>query len=80
MSKYSQPNQGEFTVKFNAAQPDNYTIKITNALGEVVHEYTLNAFIGEHRRTINLEKISKGVYMVNIISSDKSTVKRITIN
>jgi photosystem II stability/assembly factor-like uncharacterized protein len=77
---FPNPNQGEFTVKFNAAQPDNYTIKITNALGEVVHEYTLNAFIGEHRRTINLEKISKGVYMVNIISSDKSTVKRITIN
>ena len=31
-------------------------------------------------KILNLEKISKGVYMVNIISSDKSTVKRITIN
>lgn len=77
---FPNPNNGEFTVKFNALKQDNYQVKISNTIGEVVYEYKLDDFIGEHRRNVTLEKLSKGVYYVNIQNSDKSIVQRITIH
>ncbi len=76
---FPNPNQGEFTLQFNAIANDNYTVNISNALGESVLQYRLDAFVGEHRKKISLDNISKGIYLVTITNSEGQVIKKMTV-
>lgn len=76
-------NQGEnqFTVVIDAEFAGNYTIRIFNALGQIVTSNTLYVAEGFNKTTIQLENIDDAMYFVNITNgSDRFLTKKIIIN
>lgn len=74
---YPNPSNGAFTTAFNAATADNYTVKISNTLGQVIFAETLNNFIGDYSKEVNISSYGKGVYLLSISNSQGQDVKQV---
>jgi hypothetical protein len=79
MQVYPNPTNGLFELSFNASTAQNYKVTVLNTLGEIVYEYQLNDFAGEHQRMIDLSTLSKGVYVINVSSPTKNVMRKITV-
>ncbi len=69
---YPNPNNGVFTVKSNQAS----AVKISNELGEVVKEVTLNS---KNSYEALVEGLSQGIYFVTGSSNEKSFNQKIVV-
>jgi hypothetical protein len=76
---FPNPNSGQFELAFKATQQADYVVTISNALGEKVYAYTLNDFAGEHRRQLDLQHLSKGLYFVQIGDGRRTVTKKVTL-
>jgi subtilisin family serine protease len=76
---FPNPSNGNINLAMDLVNQDNYTIEITNAIGQVVYTEALNSYIGSYNKTINLTANNKGVYFVTVRSSNKQFVKRIVL-
>jgi hypothetical protein len=74
---YPNPNNGLFTAYFNATSIDNYTVKISNTLGQVVFQETLNNFSGNYSKQMDVSAFGKGVYMMSVSGSKNETIKKV---
>jgi len=79
MQVYPNPTNGLFELSFNAAVAQNYKVTVLNTLGEIVYEYQLADFAGEHKRMIDLSTLSKGVYVINVTGLTKNVMRKITV-
>ena len=77
---FPNPSTGEFTASLSFKNSDNYSIKITNQLGQIVYEEKLNNFVGNYSKKINLSSFGKGVYMLRVSNSKNEAVKQILIH
>ena len=77
VSVYPNPSEGTFQLlRADAAAPAKITI--SNALGDVVYETVLPE--GKKEATVELKnKISAGLYLVNMISNKERTVEKLVI-
>jgi len=76
-SVYPNPSKGDFTTSFEALKADNYTVKITNTLGQVVYQEVLINFAGTYSRKMNIGSYGKGVYLLVISNGENEDVKKI---
>jgi PKD repeat protein/photosystem II stability/assembly factor-like uncharacterized protein len=76
---YPNPNNGEFILSFNIDNIDNYKIKVTNSIGQVVYEEMLNDFNGAYSKKIDISAFQKGVYLLNISNTNNGTVKKVLV-
>jgi PKD repeat protein/photosystem II stability/assembly factor-like uncharacterized protein len=76
---YPNPSNGVFSLKFNTSVTDNYTVKVTNTLGQEVYEEKLNTFSGKYAKAIDISTFGKGVYMLSIVNSENKAVKRVMV-
>ncbi|MEO6901652.1 MAG: T9SS type A sorting domain-containing protein [Bacteroidia bacterium] len=74
---YPNPSNGLFTTSFNATTVDNYTVKISNTLGQVVFQETLNNFSGNYSKQMDVSAFGKGLYMMSVSGSKNETIKKI---
>lgn len=74
---FPNPSNGIFTAAFETEATDNYIVKITNALGQIVYEETLNNFSGSYSREINIASFGKGVYLLSISGSKNEDVEKV---
>ena len=74
---FPNPSNGAFTTSFNANHTDNYRVKITNTLGQVVFEESLVNFSGQYSKEIDIAAFGKGVYMLSISNSKNEDVKKV---
>lgn len=70
LTVFPNPSSGLFAASFQTKINDNYTLKITNTLGQVVYEEALNNFSGTYSKQINLAGFGKGIYMLSISNSN----------
>ncbi|MBL7922740.1 MAG: T9SS type A sorting domain-containing protein [Bacteroidia bacterium] len=77
---YPNPSTGVFSLEFNATVPDDYQVLISNAIGEKVFAYTLQDFAGEHRRSIDLSHLSKGLYLIQVSNGEKSISRKLNVH
>jgi len=70
------PNQGFFTLQFNAPERSAYTIEVCNLLGQVVYREQLENFSGAWSKGINLSEQNKGVYLLSIRNTSQNGVVR----
>lgn len=77
LSVFPNPSSGLFTANFQTASSDNYTVKITNTLGQIVYEEALNNFSGVYSKQMNIASYGKGVYLLSISNSKNETVKKV---
>lgn len=71
---YPNPNSGSFTIEFEATKTDNY-IEIINQIGQAVYKEEFN----QNRQRLDLN-LSKGIYMVKVISRGEILIHRILVN
>jgi small basic protein len=76
---YPNPSTGVFKTSFEAVTADNYTIKIHNALGQIVYEEALNNFSGSYSNDLDISSYGKGIYMLSISGSKSVEAKKLIV-
>jgi hypothetical protein len=67
---YPNPSKGNFSLDINAVSNDQYTLKIMNALGQVVLNRSIVVAAGNNILPVSIESMEPGLYIVQIISND----------
>lgn len=71
------PNDGQFTINGNGMKTGNYNLNVTDMLGKVVHNETINVSgTINHTLDVNLEA---GIYFVNLSDGTTTSTKKIVI-
>ncbi|MFQ3332249.1 MAG: hypothetical protein ACI8ZH_000130, partial [Flavobacteriales bacterium] len=60
------PSRDIFNISFTSEQVQNLKVRILNVIGEVLVTESLEQFIGEYTKQINLKEYSKGIYFLEI--------------
>lgn len=74
---YPNPANTMATVEFEVETPDNYTIQITDAIGQQVFVSNCGRVELFHKQEIDLQGMENGMYLVNLISSKGIVTKRL---
>lgn len=77
MKVYPNPSSGKFTIELAAGNAAG-TIKVTNAIGELVYSEKLNTSEAQSR-SLNLGHLTEGLYMISFETATAVSVQRITI-
>ena len=80
MEVFPNPSHGLVHLSFNAERVNNYMVNVTNALGAIVYRSAVNVVSGKVDKEIDLSKLSKGVYMINVSDGNTVVSKRITLD
>ncbi|MEE2953665.1 MAG: fibronectin type III domain-containing protein, partial [Bacteroidota bacterium] len=76
---YPNPNRGIFNISFLSEEIDNFTISVVDAFGKIVNVESKSNFIGEYTKQIDLSNYTKGIYMIQIRTTDSFISKRVII-
>lgn len=80
LNVYPNPNNGEFTVKFNADNTSQYLLEVTNVLGQIVYQRNIPDASGDFTANLNLNGYGKGVYMVVLIKGQQQqSIKKVIV-
>ncbi|MBL0047694.1 MAG: T9SS type A sorting domain-containing protein [Bacteroidetes bacterium] len=77
---FPNPNDGNFNLIYFSSIDEPITIKVHNALGQMVFQETENKTAGYFRMSFTLEKISNGIYFLEFTSTSKRTTKKFLVN
>ncbi|MBN3035820.1 MAG: T9SS type A sorting domain-containing protein, partial [Bacteroidales bacterium] len=72
---YPNPNEGSFTVKMNLETQETLTIRLLNAMSEVVFEERHISVTASMNYELNLPGLNAGVYYLHVVG-DKTLVTR----
>ena len=72
VSIYPNPSNG--VININLDEPGDYFIQVTDLLGKVVHEVSV-----QNNTTLNLENIDKGIYLLDISNNEGSKTTKVII-
>lgn len=73
------PSTGEFKVVIQSEKEVNYALEVRNTLGQLIQTEDIS-ISGAYSKTINLEKLEKGVYYINLVNDTEKLVKRVILN
>ncbi len=76
---YPNPNNGEFTVKFNSKTGKDVKIDIYDVRGRVIFNNVYLNNTPEFNETINLNNVQSGMYLVNVNDGNGQVTKRIIV-
>jgi hypothetical protein len=78
---YPNPSNGEFTFKYDALKRADVNIDIYDLKGVLVRTIVNipNQYEGQYQIPVNLNELSNGIYLVNLIHNGKKTTKRLVI-
>ncbi|MDX1446781.1 T9SS type A sorting domain-containing protein, partial [Lishizhenia sp.] len=71
---YPNPNNGSFHILFNGINEG--IVRISDAQGRVVYE---NTFMEKAGINVQLPKVGKGLYTVQVYGKEEYTVKRVVV-
>ena len=76
---FPNPNSGIFNIRIQTEQPTDFNLNITNILGQSVYQQELSK-VSVLDKEINLSKVEKGLYFVNVESKNgKSNSHKIVV-
>jgi len=76
---YPNPTQGHLQVVFNTPAAGEYTISVTNVLGQSIYSNTLH-IAGEYTQSIDLSSYTKGVYFLSVTGKNSKGVQKILLD
>jgi len=79
---YPNPNNGMFTVDINSYYenvPIAIGIEVYNLLGEKVYADEIQSFKGNHKHSLNLSTLPKGIYQIVIMNAQFKRVGKVVI-
>ena len=71
------PSHGAYDVSFVAERKGNYTLRVTNTLGQVVFSEELQGFRGTYSKQIDLSGSGLGIYFLSISSAQEQVVRKL---
>jgi len=76
VSIYPNPvTSNQFTLQFGKITTGNYNIEMTNVMGQIVMQRTVNVQSEDQVETISIKSsLARGVYLVKIVGADKVSV------
>jgi aminopeptidase N len=75
---FPNPATNQITIQDFSVQPQHYTIYISNVDGQNIIRRNFNGFISS-QATIDVSKLSPGIYFVEIANEDKNLVQKIVV-
>ncbi len=66
LNLYPNPNDGIFTVEFNAGSPSNMMLQVTDITGKVVYTGNVATVRGNNIHHLQVNELQKGFYMLKI--------------
>jgi hypothetical protein len=75
---YPNPNDGEFTLKFNTST-DKVNLHIFDLAGRVIHSKNYNNVSGFFDESIALPNLAAGIYLLRVTNGYKFTTHKIMI-
>jgi hypothetical protein len=76
---FPNPNNGVFDISFDILNKDNYTVTLTNSLGQAVYTEELNSFNGHYSKHFDILQYGSGVYMFTVKNSSNRSIKKILV-
>ncbi len=73
------PSNGIFSVNLKSLDKTNYTLSITNVLGQVVYSESLSNYSGEYVKQFDLTNNGKGVYFIGLKNKTNELQKKIVV-
>ncbi len=76
---YPNPSEGLTLVRFNTDRSEPYEIVVSDVNGKMVYKQNANSMTGENEMNLNLEFLSKGVYLVQVVLPTMNLHKKIVL-
>jgi hypothetical protein len=73
------PNDGRFNLLIASSITSNCDLKIFSSYGQVIFEKTLFLINGNNNTIINLDKINRGIYLLQIKNENSMIIKKVLI-
>jgi len=79
MVAYPNPTHDLLNVEFASENDETTTVKMIDAAGRLIYTESLNATAGANRTTIQVSDFAKGVYLLQLESSNKLEKIRVIV-
>jgi hypothetical protein len=79
LNAYPNPSNGLMNVYFESAASANYSVRIMNAIGQIVYEENISNFNGIYSKELDLTKFGKGVYILSVTNSAVQQVQKLAV-
>ena len=76
---FPNPSDGNFNLVYNINELTNFSITITNVIGEKVYQKNYHDYIGEINLNIALKSLSSSIYFLKIVDGANTQTKKIVI-
>ena len=76
---YPNPTRDIFNVSFVSEEIQTLSIRVLNIVGEVIYEESLEEFVGEYTKQISFDNYGKGIYLLEIESSNGIVNKKLIL-
>lgn len=76
---YPNPATDNLTLNFKTGKTNDLAIKLFDMHGKEVYAHSERYFSGEFNKSIDLSRMSRGIYLLQIISDNSAVTKKIAI-
>jgi PKD repeat protein/photosystem II stability/assembly factor-like uncharacterized protein len=76
---HPNPGSGLFDMSFRATEKADYTIRVTNNIGQLIYEELVSDHTGLYRGRLDLSKFDSGVYQVTLTGGGTSATSRLVL-
>jgi hypothetical protein len=76
VSIYPNPvTNNQFTLQFGKIAAGNYNVELTNVMGQIIMQKTVNVQAEDQVETISIKStVARGVYLVKVVGADKVSI------
>lgn len=76
---YPNPSEGELDVIFHSASASPYIIRLSDVIGKTLIDRTGISIEGENKQHFDLSKITAGIYTIEVINGNHSSIKKLVV-
>ena len=76
---YPNPNNGDFTLTFNSNSGKDIDVSVYDISGKLIHNKTYDP-TATFDKSISLNNVSSGIYLMTVNDSDRTVTKKLIIN
>lgn len=78
-SVYPNPTAGDFGINISLKENENILVRISDVAGKTVYERNENLKAGNNRLMISSNRLSKGIYMLQLVTENSVNTQKIVI-
>lgn len=79
LNVYPNPSNGQVTINYESTNTDDVTVNVINTIGATVYTTGTISKANALNKNIDLSSLTKGVYMVNVVSKQGTATKKLVI-